>query len=127
VAVVSEDPEAVARKQAIISKYARPVSRRNRTPMRCHPSAGEIRARAAQRRKPPSDGKVIYPDEDAARAAAAELEAEDGRPMRVYGCHRSQHGHFHISTDWDRWAKQRREQQAEIRRDARRRVKRRTR
>ncbi len=46
-----------------------------------------------------NDGKVIYPDRDAAECAARELEALGGRPQRSYLCSRSRHGHFHLTTD----------------------------
>ena len=46
-----------------------------------------------------SDGKVIYPDRDAAESAARELEALGGRPQRAYLCRRSRRGHYHLTTD----------------------------
>ncbi|BBG01106.1 MULTISPECIES: hypothetical protein [Pseudonocardia] len=83
----------------VLARYARLM--RSGRPEVCRPGRREIeeRERAGTGTAPGSDGKVIYPDRDAAECAARELEALGGRPQRAYLCRRSRRGHFHLTTD----------------------------
>ncbi|MEQ3554427.1 hypothetical protein WIS52_28510 [Pseudonocardia nematodicida] len=83
----------------VLSRYARLM--RSGRPEVCRPGRREIedRERGAANAAAGSDGKVIYPDRDAAECAARELEALGGRPQRAYLCGRSRRGHFHLTTD----------------------------
>jgi hypothetical protein len=45
--------------------------------------------------------KIIFDNEAAARACAAELEALGGSPLCAYPCPRSRNGHYHLTSDLD--------------------------
>ncbi|ALE74147.1 MULTISPECIES: hypothetical protein [unclassified Pseudonocardia] len=83
----------------VLGRYARLM--RSGRPEVCRPGRREIedRERFGGGGVAGSDGKVIYPDRDAAECAARELEALGGRPQRAYLCRRSKRGHFHLTTD----------------------------
>lgn len=82
----------------VLARYARLM--RSGRPEVCLPGRREIEDRERFGASATgSDGKVIYPDWDAAECAARELEALGGRPQRVYLCRRSRRGHYHLTTD----------------------------
>ena len=84
----------------VLARYARLM--RSGRPEVCRPGRREIEERerlGSGGGVAGSDGKVIYPDRDAAEYAARELEALGGRPQRAYLCQRSKRGHFHLTTD----------------------------
>lgn len=81
----------------VLVRYARLM--RSGRPEVCRPGRRELEGHAAVVQAFGSDGKVIYPDRDAAECAARELEALGGRPQRPYLCRRSRRGHFHLTTD----------------------------
>lgn len=93
------DPAGSSRENArrIILRYAR-LDYKGR-PACCTPSVAEIFGNARRKENAGTDGKVIYPDRAAAQAAALELTAADGHPLREYPCQRSRKGHFHLTTD----------------------------
>lgn len=86
-----------AARRAVIDRFAR--LRPNGRAEFCSPSTEKQAAAVARGQAPSGDGKVIYPDRQAAEAAAKEFEALDGQPMRAYRCPRSQHGHHHLTVD----------------------------
>lgn len=88
-----------AERGRVLARYARLM--RSGRPEVCLPGRREIqqRERLGSGGAAGSDGKVIYPDRDAAECAARELEALGGRPQRAYLCRRSRRGHFHLTTD----------------------------
>ncbi|MFP5021937.1 hypothetical protein [Pseudonocardia phyllosphaerae] len=83
----------------VLARYARLM--RSGRPEVCRPGRRELEERRRQGAGAAtgSDGKVIYPDRDAAEAAARELEELGGRAQRAYLCRRSRRGHFHLTTD----------------------------
>lgn len=82
----------------VLARHARLM--RSGRPEVCLPSRREIEERGRHGGGAAgSDGKVIYPDRDAAESAARELEDLGGRPQRAYLCRRSRRGHFHLTTD----------------------------
>lgn len=82
----------------ILKRYARLST--NGRPIRCTPSAKELRlGDIARREKAGTDGKVIYDSRDIARAAAEHLARETGYLLREYQCGRSKSGHYHLTTD----------------------------
>ncbi|MBN9756932.1 hypothetical protein Ae406Ps2_1763c [Pseudonocardia sp. Ae406_Ps2] len=82
----------------VLARYARLM--RSGRPEVCLPGRREIEDRERLGASATgSDGKVIYPDRDAAECAARELEALGGRPQRAYLCRRSRRGHYHLTTD----------------------------
>lgn len=82
----------------VLARYARLM--RSGRPEVCLPGRREVEERERQGAGTAgSDGKVIYPDRDAAECAARELEALGGRAQRAYLCGRSRRGHFHLTTD----------------------------
>ncbi|ANY05250.1 hypothetical protein [Pseudonocardia sp. HH130630-07] len=83
----------------VLARYARLM--RSGRPEVCRPGRREMeeRERFGPGGAAGSDGKVIYPDRDAAECAARELEALGGRSQRAYLCRRSRRGHFHLTTD----------------------------
>jgi hypothetical protein len=80
----------------IVVKHARLQT--NGRPVTCRPSQWDIY------RDDPLDlhswGKVIFDDEDAARACATELRTvlHDETPSYTYECRRSQLGHVHLTS-----------------------------
>lgn len=94
----SREPEARDTKRArrrIIARHAR-RGRRHEV-LFCIPSKAELSGEAPRRETAGSDGKVIFPDLEAAEAAARELEALGGGPQRAYVCSRSKTGHAHLT------------------------------
>ncbi|RZT87099.1 hypothetical protein EV383_4006 [Pseudonocardia sediminis] len=87
---------ADAERGRVLVRYARLM--RSGRPEVCRPGRRELegdpRIQAVG-----SDGKVIYPDRDAAESSARELEHLGSRPQRAYLCRRSKRGHFHLTTD----------------------------
>lgn len=81
----------------VVARYARTLP--SGRPMYCKPSREERSGEVVRKQGPGTDGKVIYPNKDAADAAGRELEALGGRPLRPYACKRSRNGHFHLTTD----------------------------
>ena len=83
----------------VLARYARLM--RSGRPEVCLPGRREVeeRERSGTGGAAGSDGKIIYPDRDAAERAARELETLGGRPQRAYLCRRSKRGHFHLTTD----------------------------
>jgi hypothetical protein len=81
----------------VLARYARLM--RSGRPEVCLPGRRERTALDPRSAVFGNDGKVIYPDRDAAECAARELEALGGRPQRSYLCSRSHKGHFHLTTD----------------------------
>jgi hypothetical protein len=74
----------------IARRYARLFP--NGYPMRCQAALIEDR--------PDAQRKIIYDTKEKALAARDELEKLDGAPrLRAYECQRSQHGHYHLTTD----------------------------
>lgn len=63
----------------------------------CQPSLAELSGEVPRRETSGTDGKVIFPDLEAAESAVRELEALDGQPMRAYVCGRSRTGHAHLT------------------------------
>ena len=84
----------------VLARYARLM--RSGRPEVCRPGRRERIERDPRPAVAGDDGKVIYPDRDAAECAARELEALGGRPQRPYLCSRSRKGHFHLTTDHPR-------------------------
>ena len=81
----------------VVARYARLM--RSGRPEVCKPGRRERLVLDPRSAVFGSDGKVIYPDRDAAECAARELETLGGRPQRPYLCSRSRKGHFHLTTD----------------------------
>lgn len=79
----------------IIRKYARPHPDGRRL-MKCTPSRIEVA------RDDPLDlrsvGKYIYDTPELAEACARELRDAGHGPSYVYPCHRSKHGHVHLTS-----------------------------
>jgi hypothetical protein len=96
-AAVQARQAAVDARRAVIIKYAR--LRTDGKPQFCLPTRAEREGNV--RRDWGTDNKVIFPDRDAAQAAARELEALGSRAMTVYECDRSRHGHHHLRTGDD--------------------------
>lgn len=89
------DPDLEEQRRQVLARYAR--IRPDGRPTFCAPSRVELAGNRLQ--GPGTDGKVIFPDREAAEAAARELEALGSRPMRAHECKRSRHGHCHLTTD----------------------------
>lgn len=91
------DPRRGERIHEVVVKHARLQA--NGRPITCQPSQWDVR------RDDPRDlhswGKVVFDDEDAARACANELREvlRDETPSYVYPCRRSQHGHVHLTSE----------------------------
>lgn len=100
-----------AERGSVLARHARLM--RSGRPEVCRPGRREVedRVRFGSAGAAGSDGKVIYPERDAAENAARELEALGGRPQRAYLCRRSKRGHFHLTTDL---AAERRQTPAEL-------------
>ncbi|MDQ4116663.1 MAG: hypothetical protein M3235_06825 [Actinomycetota bacterium] len=81
----------------VLARYARLM--RSGRPEVCRPGRRERTRLDPRSAVFGNDGKVIYPDRDAAERAARELEALGARPQRSYLCARSRRGHFHLTTD----------------------------
>jgi hypothetical protein len=81
----------------VLLRYARLMG--TGRPVFCKPSRKEIAGTAPRRQGVGADGKVIYPDREAAEAAARELEELGARAQRAYVCKRSRRGHYHLTTD----------------------------
>ena len=85
-------------RRAVILRHARLYAEGK--PMFCMPSKAELEGVTGRKAGPGTDGKVIYPDREAAEAAARELEALGAKPMRSYPCGRSpRRRHHHLTTD----------------------------
>ena len=87
-------PTASPEAWMIIVRYA--VRDERGKVLRCHPSPGESELSYADRcDRTKSDGKIIYPDEEAAEAAGRELEAlGTSAPTTAYPCKRAGHAHL---------------------------------
>lgn len=81
----------------VLARYARLMG--SGRPEVCRPGRRERVERDPRSTVFGNDGKVIYPDRDAAECAARELEALGARAQRPYLCSRSRKGHFHLTTD----------------------------
>lgn len=73
----------------VIRKYARPNHRGR--PMRCMPSPFDAEEQELQQ-------KFVYDSEEIALQCAAELRTLGGPRLWVYPCHRSKHGHVHLTS-----------------------------
>lgn len=87
---------ADAERGRVLARYARLM--RSGRPEVCRPGRRELEG-DPRIQGFGSDGKVIYPDRDAAECAARELEGLGSRSQRPYLCRRSRRGHFHLTTD----------------------------
>jgi hypothetical protein len=97
------DEERLAAQQAILAHYARKKSwnqgkRTSDIPATCMASRAEIVLHDQHGRRPKGVGKVIFDDVASAEAAARELGELYGCQFKAYQCHRSSHGHQHLST-----------------------------
>lgn len=80
-----------AARRAVMDRYAR--RRSSGRVVMCTPTFSE-----RTDGKGHSAGKPIYDNARLARAAADELERLGARPLEVYPCPRSRHGHVHLRT-----------------------------
>lgn len=86
------------RRAEIISRYARMRGKRP-MPLFCVPSQAELSA-GVNKAGWAGDGKIIYPDLEAALGAGRELMAlkRTGVKLYAYPCPRSKRGHYHLTT-----------------------------
>lgn len=84
--------------RAVIDKYARRYDHGpdRGKPIKCRPTRAEKQGLIPQRF---SKDKVIYDTWEAAELAAQEMEALGALPQRPFACHRSKHGHVHLTLD----------------------------
>lgn len=85
------------RRGDVVLRHARLTGRGR--PTFCSPSRAEQSGAVRLSTGRGTDGKVIYPTQEAAEAAARELEELGARRLRPYRCDRSRHGHYHLATD----------------------------
>lgn len=90
-------PVRDAARAEIVLRHAR--LRSDGGPQFCRPTRAEAAGLVPRRQGTRTDGKVIYPDRDAAELAAREFEGLGAMPMRAYRCNRSNRGHFHLTRD----------------------------
>lgn len=88
------------RRGDVVLRHARLTGRGR--PTFCSPSRAEQSGAVRLSTGRGTDGKVIYPTQEAAEAAARELEELGARRLRPYLCDRSRHGHYHLATDHSR-------------------------
>lgn len=84
-----DTPEA---RRRIIARYA---SKQDGKVLFCQPSLAELAGEMPRWPAAGSDGKVIYPTEAAAEAAAREFAAIGADPQEAYLCPRSPSGQSH--------------------------------
>lgn len=87
-------PEEARRE--VLRRYARLYP--SGSPQFCTPAQAEVAGEVAFRTTRGTTGKVIYPDWETAQQAATALQRLGARPMAVYRCGRSRHGHCHLKT-----------------------------
>lgn len=89
--------------RAVVLKHCRTYP--NGSPVWCRSSHAERVARAEKSLRP-LPRRVIYDSKEQAEACARELVETCGwRPQRAYACHRSAHGHHHLTSDVPRQGK----------------------
>lgn len=86
-----------AARAEVVLRHAR--LRSDGGPQFCQPSRAEAAGLVPRRQGARTDGKVIYPDREAAELAAREFEGLGALPMRAYRCNRSHRGHYHLTRD----------------------------
>lgn len=72
-------------------------------PMLCTATRGEREGWKQRRNHAANDGKVIFPDREAAEACARALTSElNFQLLRAYECERSRRGHHHLTSAVER-------------------------